>query len=58
MAERVGFDSLNVVPCSALNGLVGMRQKQHLATFSFPLDIIDGFWRLIHGKDVAQQQEM
>ena len=43
MAERVGFEALNVEPCTGLHGLVQTRETKHLSGSQFQLDIIDLF---------------
>ena len=54
----MGFDALNVDPCSALHGLVQTEETKHLLEFRFPLDLIDVFRGLIRTKDVAQHGKM
>ena len=58
MAERVGFEPLNVEPCTGLHGLVQAQETRHLSGFQFPLDLIDPFPGLIRTEDVAQQNKM
>jgi len=43
MAERVGFEALNVEPCTGLHDLVQTQETKHLSGFQFPRDIIDLF---------------
>jgi hypothetical protein len=43
MAERVGFEALNVEPCTGLHGVVQAQETRHLSGFQFPLDLIDLF---------------
>jgi hypothetical protein len=43
LAERVGFEALNAVPCSVLHGLVRTQETKHLSGFQFPPDLIDVF---------------
>jgi hypothetical protein len=58
MAERVGFEALNVEPCAALRGLVRTRKTKHLSEFRLSRDLIDMFRTLIHTKDVARVWKM
>ena len=53
MAERVGFEALNVEPCNGLHALVQVQETRHLSEFQLSLDLNDQFWRLIHAEDVA-----
>ena len=43
MAERGGFDPLNVEPCNALHDLVQTRETKHLSGFRHPPDLIGVF---------------
>src|SRR6266576_127757 len=43
MAERVGFDSLNAEPCTALHGFVRPQETKHLSEFQLPPGLIDVF---------------
>jgi len=43
LAERVGFEALNVEPCTGLHGLVRTQETKHLSGFRLPLDLIDVF---------------
>jgi hypothetical protein len=54
----VGFEALNVEPCTGLHGLVQAQETKHLSGFWFPVDLIDPFPRPIRIEDVAQQNKM
>jgi len=43
MAERVGFEALNVEPCNGLHALVQAQETRHLPGFQFSLDLNDLF---------------
>jgi hypothetical protein len=43
MAERVGFEALNAVPCTALHGLGWTQETKHLSKCRLPPDFIDVF---------------
>jgi hypothetical protein len=43
LAERVGFEALNAVPCTALHELVRTQETKHLSEFRLPPDFIDVF---------------
>jgi hypothetical protein len=42
MAERVGFNALNVESCTALHIIVQTQEIKHLLRFRFPLGLIRG----------------
>jgi hypothetical protein len=58
MAERVGFEALNVEPCTGLHGFGQAQKTKYLSEFLLSPDLIDVFRRLIHAADVAQQWKM
>jgi hypothetical protein len=43
VVERVGFEALNVEPCTGLHGLVQTQETKHLYGFRLQPDLIDLF---------------
>jgi hypothetical protein len=43
LAEKIGFEALNVEPCTGLHSLVQAQETKHLSEFQFSIDLIDLF---------------
>jgi hypothetical protein len=43
MSERVGFEALNVEPCSGLHGLVQAQKTKHLSAILLSPNLIEVF---------------